>query len=32
MKKEYGGAFSKIIEQSDLKVIWEESEYDKEYK
>lgn len=31
-KKEFSGAFAKIIENSDLKSIWEENEYDKEYK
>lgn len=31
-KKEFGGAYSKVIENSDLKEIWDENEYDREYR
>lgn len=31
-KKEFTGAYAKIIDNSELKIIWDEDEYDKEYK
>lgn len=30
--KEFSGAFAKVIENSDLRQVWDEEEYDKEYR
>jgi hypothetical protein len=30
--KEYSGQLAKYIEDSDLKQVWDEDEYDKEYR